>query len=199
MGEALDRCQADEGRWIDRAIWRATRSKNAHGTRATLRRRPASMSSVRLQPDQRSRMRLGLLYPEVIDLYFSHVVHAEPDDAIGCRFELGLRHRVHDGTVHDVGDRVARHAHFEYVDRLAGGVRLLDRRAGRVCLDVSRHLARALLDQERAVLRDGEVGVALLSAFETLAAEHEAVEVGVIAWFEQRERTLGDKVAHRRR
>ena len=46
------------------------------------------------------------------------------------------------------------------------------------------------LDEPRAVLRDEEVRVGLLRAFEVAAAEHEAVVVGVAARLHQRKRAL---------
>jgi len=63
MSQALDRRLADEGRRIHGTDRRVTRSKDAHRT-------------------------LRLLHLEAVDLHFGHVIHTEPDDAIGCRLEL---------------------------------------------------------------------------------------------------------------
>jgi len=91
MSQALNCRAADEGRRINRADRRLARSKDAHRT-------------------------LRLLHLEAIDLHFGHVVHPEPDDAIGWDLELRLRRRVHDRAVDDVRDCVARHTHFECID-----------------------------------------------------------------------------------
>ena len=84
---------------------------------------------------------------------------------------------------------------FEDVDGTAGVVRHLDGGVLGRAQHVGGLFAVALLDQERAVLRDDEIRVGLRRAVEGVARKDQAVIVGVVARLHERERALGGEVA----
>src|SRR5439155_555420 len=79
---------------------------------------------------------------------------------------------------------------FENVSGFSAGVGFLHRFACRFRRHVGSRLAVAALDQPRPVLRDQEVQILLLRAFEIAAAEHQTVIVGVAARLHQCKRAL---------
>src|SRR5438067_2715121 len=144
--------------------------------------RPADAATPSATSNPTTTASLRLRKP--VDRHLEHVIHADPVDAVG--FHAGLGRRLHHGAVDDVVDLVGADADLERVDRLAVGARLLHRIARLLGDHVARHLAFALLDEPRAILRDEEIRVGLRRAVETAPAEYEAVVIRVAAQLEQR-------------
>src|SRR5262249_11004177 len=125
---------------------------------------------------------------ETVDLDLEQVVDADAVRPVGLH--AGLGRRLHDGAVDDVVDLVGADAYFERVHRLPAGIRFLHGRVRSPRQHIGGDLTGALLHQPRPVLRDQEIGVALIGSLEVAAAEDETVVVRVAARLHQRERAL---------
>src|SRR5262245_37400919 len=94
---------------------------------------------------------------------------------------------MHDGAIYYVVDLVRLHADFEVVDRRSVRAGFLHHIARSLAANGRRvGITLTTLQQPGAVLRDGEVDVILVWAFELASAEDETVIVRVIARLHER-------------
>src|ERR1017187_2125403 len=138
-----------------------------------------------------------LRYRQAVDLNFEEMVDADAVDAVDLGHSSALRFGVHDYAIDYEINLVGADAHFEGIDGFSVGLRFLNRVVGRLRRYGSGRFAVAAFDQPCTVLRHHKVQIALLRTFDTAAAEHQTVVVGVAARLHQRKHAL-DSISARR-